>query len=82
MVEDALKRYYALINKHQSNYQSFRIKKTTEEEKPWKGHEKYSGYLDLLQIDMMGPCENYPHENMDESCELGIRFKKNKITHN
>lgn len=74
LVEDALKRYYAIIHKHYSNNQRFRDKRITGEEKPWKADEKYSGYLDLLKIDLLGPCEKYPHEQMDEACTIFFKY--------
>ncbi|CAL8089385.1 unnamed protein product [Orchesella dallaii] len=72
LVEDALKRYYALINRRHSTLQRFRNDKKNDAEKPWKGTPNYVGYLDVLKIDLMTPCEAYPNENMDESYELKI----------
>ncbi|ODM94535.1 Beta-hexosaminidase subunit beta [Orchesella cincta] len=72
LVEDALKRYYLLISQHHSMLQSFRKDKVGNEEKAWKGTPNYAGYLDVLKVDLMAPCEAYPNENMDESYELKI----------
>ncbi|CAG7818548.1 unnamed protein product [Allacma fusca] len=75
MIEDALKRYYSIIdgtvvvkagpvNKARSN--------SIHKAKPWKNSTNFRGYLDVLNIHLMGPCETYPHEKMDESYEIKI----------
>lgn len=73
MIEDAIKRYYGIIlrsSPHKKHaFPLSALFNTTKFDKRWKSQEGFQGYLDVLQIDAMAPCEYMPHENMDEACK-------------
>jgi hypothetical protein len=65
LIEQALKRYYAIILSTQVNLHKIYGK---SEAKLWKGKDGYQGYLDVLNVKLRNPCEFMPHDEMDESC--------------
>ena len=43
----------------------------------WETSKHFRGYLDVVTLHVMQPCEKYPSLNMDEHCELQIIIKQN-----
>ncbi|CAL8144537.1 unnamed protein product [Orchesella dallaii] len=72
MVEDALKRYYSIILKTVSHSAPIVNLANAKHNKSWKSDPGFKGYLDVLQVDLMAPCESMPHESMDEAYEIKI----------
>lgn len=79
MLEDAIKRYYGVILKSISMSRLNRLQLSnlvyqSKSNKTWKQQNGFQGYLDVLHVDLMSPCEYMPHENMDEACGFEIVF--------
>ena len=69
-LEDALKRYYQIINQGVALTAPVRNEadKKKQGRKLWKNSTDFRGYLDVLNIDLMGGCHDNPSDDMDESC--------------
>ncbi len=63
MIEQALKRYYSIL-----------IKDGIAGVKNLAGNDEnqqgYRGHLDILDVNLLSPCEYLPHDKMDESCKF------------
>jgi len=62
-----LSRYYKIILQH---------KTSALHKKPsgsYKNEADYSGYLDVLKVVLMSPCESLPDEHMDEMCKHELK---------
>jgi hypothetical protein len=78
MIEQALKRYYAIIMQNQATL--FNPPSDNQQSAfTWKKDEAYRGHLDILEVNLLSKCEYMPHEDMDESCEFLLGFCLLKI---
>lgn len=68
MVEVALQRYYNILLQQDRILQSHRIRQTRQNNETVI-RPSYQGHLDVLEINLLTPCEHLPHDKMDESCE-------------
>ncbi|XP_068240114.1 beta-hexosaminidase subunit alpha-like [Palaemon carinicauda] len=65
ILQEAMKRYKDIM------FQSSSHLKTNPKD-IWRKDEAFSGYLDTVSINLMQPCEEYPHHDMDEQYEIKI----------
>lgn len=64
ILQDALERYTNIMFR----FPSSKVKPSDV----WRKEDTFNGYLDTVSINLMVPCEKYPHEAMDEQYEIKI----------
>lgn len=74
VLELAFRRYYEIILKTTSgllkNSNSKLFYKKEHQRSPNEVFGTFADYLDILYINVTDVCEDWPHENMDESCKF------------
>lgn len=63
ILQEALQRYTGAMLRSTS----FRNRESS-----WRRSEDFNGYLDTVSVNLMKPCEDYPHQDMDEQYEIKI----------
>lgn len=71
IIQEAVQRYYHLIFINANSNQQTNSEKFNNENAK-KYADTFLGYLDVLHIHLMTPCENFPSAYMDERCRYCI----------
>ncbi len=69
IIQEAIRRYYHLIFINANSNQDFATVDGTNN-RYYDSNKEFAGFLDHLSIHLMGPCEQFPSEFMDERCKI------------